>query len=118
MLRLLLLLRDLHLLDTLLPHEGVQLRPGELLYVEPLHLPARLVVEDRLGRLAGDLGTSPTLFAICLPTIYLCVCCPLIAGLELSHDEALHLRELQQEATPGFSRLHPPCSVFSRRKPL
>ena len=108
MLRLL-LLRYLHLLDTLLQHEGVQLCPGELLYVEPLHLLARLVVEDRLGRLTGDLGTSASSLEICLPTFYLCVCCPLIAGLELSHDEALHLWELQQEAKPGFSRFYPPC---------
>jgi len=52
--------------------------PGHSLNVEPLQLLAGLIVEDCLGRLAGDLLEHS----------------PLVLGLQVPVDEVLHLGEL------------------------
>jgi hypothetical protein len=54
--------------------------PGEAFNVEPLQLLAGLVVEDCLGRLAGDLLEDR----------------PLVLGLQIPVDEVLHLGELHK----------------------
>jgi hypothetical protein len=68
--------------------------PGELLDINPLELLPRLIVENSLWRLAGDLFERG----------------PLILGLKVPVDEVLHLGELQTHkrltaSTGNFHRI-------------